>query len=75
MSRPDARNLAPNREARLIVATKEAPTRDATAAGTVSLGAARRGGFVGPPRSVKPPFRHRVSKVDKKGRQPLFPTG
>ena len=66
MSRPDERSSAPNRHARLIAATKQATTRDATAAGAVSLGLARRGGFVGPPRSVKPPLRHRVSKMDGK---------
>jgi hypothetical protein len=46
------------------MATEETPTWDATAARAVSLGAARRGGFVGPPRSDLPLGRHRVSKMD-----------
>ena len=64
MSRPDAPPFALKREARLIVATEDPPTREATAARAVSLGAARRGGFVGPPRSDRPLGRHRVSKMD-----------
>src|ERR1700722_1130320 len=67
MSRGATRNVAPNREAPLIVATKEGRTTDATGSRAATLGAARRGGIVGAPRSAGPPGRHRGSNVDGKG--------
>jgi hypothetical protein len=75
MSPPDERSFAPNRHARLIAATKETPTRDATAARAVSLGAARPGGFVGPPRSDKRPLVTASRKWTGMGCRPPVPSG